>query len=59
MGANHIGEIARLTKIAPPDIAVVLKVGVAHLGEFGSVKRIAHKKERDHTWGGAECGYGA
>lgn len=44
MGANHIGEIARLTKIAPPDIAVVLKVGVAHLGEFGSVKHIAQAK---------------
>ena len=44
MGANHIGEIARLTKIAPPDIAVVLKVGVAHLGEFGSVERISQAK---------------
>ena len=44
MGANHIGEIARLTKIAPPDIAVVLKVGVAHLCEFGSVERIAQAK---------------
>ena len=44
MGANHIGEIARLTKIAPPEIAVVLKVGVAHLGEFGSVERIAQAK---------------
>lgn len=44
MGANHIGEIAGLTKIAPPDIAVVLKVGVAHLGEFGSVERIAQAK---------------
>lgn len=44
MGANHVGEIASLTKIAPPDIAVVLKVGVAHLGEFGSVERIAQAK---------------
>ena len=44
MGANHVGEIARLTHIAPPDIAVVLKVGVAHLGEFGSVERIAQAK---------------
>ena len=44
MGANHVGEIAGLTHIAPPDIAVVLKVGVAHLGEFGSVERIAQAK---------------
>lgn len=44
MGANHVGEIANLTRIAPPDLAVVLKVGVAHLGEFGSVERIAQAK---------------
>ena len=44
MGANHVGEIAHLTTIAPPDMAVVLKVGVAHLGEFGSVERIAQAK---------------
>lgn len=44
MGANHVGEIAGLTSIAPPDIAIVLKVGVAHLGEFGSVERIAQAK---------------
>ena len=44
MGANHLGEIAGLTRIAPPDTAVVLKVGVAHLGEFGSRERIAQAK---------------
>lgn len=44
MGANHIGEIAHLTTIAPPNVAVVLKVGMAHLGEFGSVERIAQAK---------------
>lgn len=44
MGANHVGEIAKLTQIAPPDISVVLKVGTAHLGEFGSVERIAQAK---------------
>ncbi|WP_314686822.1 UDP-N-acetylmuramoyl-tripeptide--D-alanyl-D-alanine ligase [uncultured Bifidobacterium sp.] len=44
MGANHVGEIAGLTRVVPPDIAVVLKVGVAHLGEFGSVERIAQAK---------------
>lgn len=40
MGANHLGEIRGLTAIAPPDISVVLKVGTAHLGEFGSVENI-------------------
>ncbi len=44
MGANHVGEIANLTTIAPPDVAVVLKVGTAHLGEFGSVELIARAK---------------
>ncbi|PLS25205.1 UDP-N-acetylmuramoyl-tripeptide--D-alanyl-D-alanine ligase [Bifidobacterium imperatoris] len=44
MGANHLGEIARLTSIAPPNTAIVLKVGVAHLGEFGSRERIAQAK---------------
>ncbi|NMM97752.1 UDP-N-acetylmuramoyl-tripeptide--D-alanyl-D-alanine ligase [Bifidobacterium olomucense] len=44
MGASHLGEIARLTRIAPPDTAIVLKVGVAHLGEFGSRERIAQAK---------------
>ena len=44
MGANHVGEIARLTTMVPPDMALVLKVGVAHLGEFGSVDRIAQAK---------------
>lgn len=44
MGANHVGEIAGLTTIVPPNLSVVLKVGVAHLGEFGSVDRIAQAK---------------
>lgn len=44
MGANHVGEIANLTSLVPPDMAVVLKVGVAHLGEFGSPERITQAK---------------
>lgn len=37
MGASGEGEIARLVEIATPDIAVVLKVGLAHAGEFGGI----------------------
>lgn len=44
MGARGIGHIATLCAIAPPDIAVVLNVGVAHLGEFGSAENIALAK---------------
>ena len=44
MSARDIGHIAYLTGIAPPDVAVVLNVGVAHLGVFGSRERIAQAK---------------
>ena len=44
MGARHKGDIARLCTIAQPNIGVVLTVGTAHLGEFGSVQAIAETK---------------
>lgn len=44
MGARGIGHIARLCRIAPPDVGVVLNVGSAHLGEFGSREAIAQAK---------------
>lgn len=44
MGADRLGNIAYLTGIAPPDIGVVLAVGVAHIGHFGSVEIIAKTK---------------
>jgi UDP-N-acetylmuramoyl-tripeptide--D-alanyl-D-alanine ligase len=44
MGARHTGDIARLCHIAQPNIGVVLTVGTAHLGEFGSVEAIAQTK---------------
>ena len=44
MGARHIGDIARLCKMATPDIGAVLKVGSAHIGEFGSAEAVAKAK---------------
>ncbi len=44
MSARHPGNIAALAAIAPPSIAVVLNVGTAHLGEFGSREVIATTK---------------
>ena len=42
--ARGIGHIAQLCAIAPPRIGVVLNVGSAHLGEFGSREAIAAAK---------------
>jgi UDP-N-acetylmuramoyl-tripeptide--D-alanyl-D-alanine ligase len=44
MGASGAGEIARLVAIAKPDIGVVLKVGLAHVGEFGGVDAVQRAK---------------
>ena len=44
MGARHMGDIARLCEIAKPNIGVVLTVGTAHIGEFGSREIIAKTK---------------
>lgn len=44
MGARGLGHIARLCRVARPQIGVVLNVGSAHLGEFGSAEGIAQAK---------------
>ncbi|MDT5019427.1 MAG: UDP-N-acetylmuramoyl-tripeptide--D-alanyl-D-alanine ligase [Mycobacterium sp.] len=44
MSARHRGNIAALAAIAVPSIALVLNVGTAHLGEFGSREAIAATK---------------
>ncbi len=38
MGASAIGEIASLVSLAKPDVGVVLTVGLAHAGGFGSLE---------------------
>jgi len=44
MGARRVGEIATLTGLIAPDVAIVLNVGKAHLGEFGSREAITTGK---------------
>lgn len=44
LGTNHPGEIAYLTDLVQPDIALVNNVGEAHIGGFGSVAAIAQEK---------------
>ena len=44
MGARGVGHLAELCAIAPPDISLVLNVGRAHIGEFGSREQIAVAK---------------
>jgi UDP-N-acetylmuramoyl-tripeptide--D-alanyl-D-alanine ligase len=44
MGSRGIGHIDYLTRIAPPRIGVVLNVGTAHVGEFGSREAIGRAK---------------
>jgi len=44
MGANHVGEIGYLSRIARPDVAVITNISGAHLEGFGSLERIAGAK---------------
>lgn len=44
LGARGRGHIAQLAALVRPDVSVVLNVGQAHLGEFGSREAIAEAK---------------
>jgi UDP-N-acetylmuramoyl-tripeptide--D-alanyl-D-alanine ligase len=44
MGMNHLGEIAYLSRLAHPTVALVNNAGTAHIGEVGSVEAIARAK---------------
>jgi UDP-N-acetylmuramoyl-tripeptide--D-alanyl-D-alanine ligase len=44
MGANHLGEIAYLSQITKPNIALITNIGPAHLQGFGSIANVAEAK---------------
>jgi len=44
MGMNKFGEIALLSDIAKPDVAVITNIGTAHIGNLGSRENILKAK---------------
>ena len=44
MGMNHAGEIARITKMAKPTIALINNAAAAHLEGLGSIEAVADAK---------------
>ncbi len=44
MGMNHLNEIAILSKLAKPDVAIITNVAAAHIGNFKNEKEIALAK---------------
>lgn len=50
MGANHIGEIAHLVKIAQPNIAAVTNISAAHLEGFGSLDGVVQTKSEMYEY---------
>ena len=44
MGMNHFGEIAYLSQIARPDVAVIINVGTAHIEFLGTQQGIRQAK---------------
>jgi UDP-N-acetylmuramoyl-tripeptide--D-alanyl-D-alanine ligase len=44
MGARHVGDLTASCEVAPPLVSLVLNVGKAHMGEFGSQEAIAQAK---------------
>ncbi len=49
LGMNHRGEIAYLTHLVEPDVALVIMAGTAHIGELGSREAIAEAKGEIYT----------
>ena len=45
MGANHLGEIANLARIAEPNLGIITNIGLAHLEGFGGEEGVKKGKK--------------
>ncbi|ABI58534.1 UDP-N-acetylmuramoyl-tripeptide--D-alanyl-D-alanine ligase [Nitrosomonas eutropha] len=54
MGMNHAGEIAYLSQLAAPTIAVITNAGTAHIEHLGTTEAIARAKGEIFTGLGAQ-----
>ncbi len=43
-GMNHYGELSKISQCIEPDIAVITKIGTAHIGNLGNRENIAKAK---------------
>lgn len=50
MGANHIGEIAKLCEIVQPDVGLITNIGKAHLDGFGSLDGVIIAKNELYNY---------
>lgn len=50
VGMNHVGEIAPLSQLIQPDIAIITTVSEAHIGNMGSLETIAQEKADIFSW---------
>ncbi len=50
MGANHIGEIEALCRIAEPNMGIITNIGKAHLEGFGSYEGVIKAKSELYNY---------
>lgn len=46
MGADRVGDIAKLTSIVPPNVAVLTAITPVHLEKFGNLETVQREKAR-------------